>query len=30
MGQMAHDGLGGFLYICVATNQWRRTALTVW
>jgi hypothetical protein len=30
MGQMAHDGIGGFLYICVATNQWRRTALTTW
>jgi hypothetical protein len=30
MGQMAHDGIGGFLYVCVATNQWRRTALTTW
>jgi hypothetical protein len=30
MGQMAHDGVGGFLYVCVASNQWRRTALTTW
>ena len=29
-GQMAHDGVGGFLYVCVATNQWRRTALETW
>jgi hypothetical protein len=30
MGQMAHDGIGGWLYVCVANNQWRRTALTTW
>jgi hypothetical protein len=30
MGQMAHDGIGGWLYVCVATDQWRRTALTTW
>ncbi len=27
-GQMASDG--GFLYVCVAANQWRRTDLTTW
>jgi hypothetical protein len=30
MGQMAHDGVGGFLYVCVAANQWRRTVLSTW
>jgi|Laugresu1bdmlbsd_1035121.scaffolds.fasta_scaffold312055_1 hypothetical protein len=27
-GQIAYAS--GFLYVCVATNTWRRTALTTW
>jgi len=27
-GQVAYAS--GFLYVCVATNTWRRTALTSW
>lgn len=27
-GQIAWDG--GFIYVCVATNTWKRAALTTW
>lgn len=29
-GQLAADAAGTFLYVCVATNVWRRVALTTW
>jgi hypothetical protein len=29
-GQMAYDAVNNFLYVCVAANSWRRTAIAGW